>query len=67
MARIPTPEEIAEAQRETRKKINDKRSKQVAQGKDFVIPEDNHGAGVVPEAIWKNLPGKKLDDPEAIE
>ena len=63
MARILTDEEIKENLQIARKKERDKRSKQKAQGKDFV----NNGQGVIPESVWKNLPGKQLGDPEAVE
>lgn len=53
MAQIPTEDEIKIAQRESQKKITDKRAKQRAQGKDFEV--DEHGPGVVPEKVWKGL------------
>lgn len=51
MAQIPSEADIKLAQQETLKKIRDKRSKQKAQGKEFVI--DSHSGGVIPEKIWK--------------
>lgn len=53
MAQVPTEAEIKEAQHVTAKKIQDKRSKQKAQGKSFEI--EDHSAGVVPEKVWKGL------------
>jgi hypothetical protein len=62
MANAPTEKEvekiIAKATIQDEKKI----ASQALQGKEFV----NHGQGVIPESVWKNLPGKKLDDDEAI-
>lgn len=53
MAQAPSEQEIKRAQQETQKKIIDKRSKQKAQGKEFII--EDHSAGVIPEKIWKGL------------
>lgn len=55
MANIPTEKEVekllAKSEAQDKKKIKSQKK----QGKDFV----NNGQGVIPEAIWKNLPGKK--------
>lgn len=59
MAQVPSEQEIKQAQQQTRKKINDKRSKQRAQGKDLIL--DEHSSGVIPEPIWK---GMKSEEPK---
>ena len=53
MAQAPNSEEVKAAIRETNKKIVDKRSKQKAQDKSFDV--EDHGPGVIPEAVWKGL------------
>lgn len=55
MAQIPTQEEIDKLKSETQAAIDKKIIAQQKLGKDF-IPT---GAGVIPEKIWKNLPGKQ--------
>lgn len=55
MAQIPTKEEsdkiVAKATAEDERKT----ASQKKQGKEFV----NNGQGVIPEPVWKNLPGKQ--------
>lgn len=53
MAQTPDKVQVKQAIAQTKKKITDKRSKQKALGKEFVVNLDGHGAGVVPEAVWK--------------
>ena len=55
MANIPTLEEIEKLKAETQAAIDEKTLTQKELGKDFVPT----GAGVIPEEIWKNLPGKQ--------
>lgn len=55
MANIPTQEQIDKLKAETQAAIDEKILSQKEQGKDFVPT----GAGVIPEHIWKNLPGKQ--------
>ena len=62
MAQAPTQEEVEKNIQAAQKAVEKKIASQAKQGKEFV----NHGQGVLPEAVWKNLPGKKLNDPEAI-
>jgi hypothetical protein len=59
MAHIPTEEEIKAIQDKNDQDIADKTADQATQGKSFNIPADGHGPGVVPEEVWKNLPGKE--------
>lgn len=53
MAQVPSEQEVQEAQLESAMEIDLKRADQQAQGKDFIIPEDGHGPGVIPEEAWK--------------
>ncbi len=53
MAQVPNSEEVKEAQFATELEINQKRADQEAQGKGFIVPEDGHGPGVVPEDVWQ--------------
>lgn len=62
MAKVPTEKEVAKLLEQTAAKDEKKLASQQAQGKDFV----NNGQGVIPESVWKNLPGKQLDDDEAV-
>ena len=55
MARIPTLKEVEKLRAETQAAIDKKIKSQAKLGKDFVPTR----AGVIPEAIWKNLPGKQ--------
>ena len=55
MANIPTEKEVEKLLAESETQDKKKTKSQKKQGKDFV----NNGQGVIPEAIWKNLPGKK--------
>lgn len=55
MANIPTQEQIDKLKAATQAEIDAKIISQKELGKDF-IPT---GAGVIPEEIWKNLPGKQ--------
>lgn len=55
MASAPTDQEAAKLQRQSREAERKKRLTQKKHGKEFV----NNGQGVIPEAVWQNLPGKK--------
>lgn len=66
MAQTLTDDEVKKLQQETRKKINDKRSKQKALGKEFIVDKHGYGSGVIPESEWKNLPGRSIEDPKAV-
>lgn len=55
MAQIPTKEQVDQIKAETQAAIAQKIIDQKKLGKDFVPT----GAGVIPEEIWKNLPGKQ--------
>ena len=55
MANIPTEKEVEKLLSESEAQDKKKTKSQKKQGKDFV----NNGQGVIPETIWKNLPGKK--------
>lgn len=54
MAQIPTQKEIDKLKAQTQAEIDKKIKSQKKLGKGF-IPT---GAGVIPEDIWQNLPGK---------
>lgn len=54
MAQVPTDKHIQQAQLETQQEINEKRIDQQLQGKDFVISDDGHGPGVIPEDVWQS-------------
>lgn len=58
MAQIPSEEQIKEITEKNDQEIADKVAAQAAEGKGFDLPADGHGPGVLPEEIWKNLPGK---------
>ncbi|MBS4040365.1 MAG: hypothetical protein KGZ81_07160 [Flavobacteriales bacterium] len=58
MAYIPTPEEVAEIQKQNQLEIEEKTIAQAQEGKSFNLPGDGSGPGVVPEDVWQNLPGK---------
>jgi len=55
MAQAPTQEQVDKLKAETQAAIDKKIISQQKLGKDFVPT----GAGVIPEKIWKNLPGKQ--------
>lgn len=55
MAQLPTEELIHAIQEQTRKDIEAKAAAQHALGKDFVVEEDGHGPGVVPERDWQAM------------
>ena len=55
MANIPSTEEVEKLKLQTQKEFEDKLESQKQLGKDFVLT----GAGVIPEEVWKNLPGKQ--------
>lgn len=55
MANIPTEKEVEKLLAKSEAQDKKKTKSQKKHGKDFV----NNGQGVIPEAIWKNLPGKK--------
>ena len=54
MAQIPTEKEVEKLLEQSQKAEDKKLASQKKQGKTFV----NNGQGVIPEPIWKNLPGK---------
>lgn len=58
MASIPTNNKVERFQLQTEKAIQKKKASQKRQGKSFDLPEGG-GPGVIPERVWKNLPGKK--------
>lgn len=60
MAHIPTEKEVEKLLEQSKKADEKKLVSQEKQGKDFV----NNGQGVIPETVWKNLPGKHLDEGE---
>lgn len=62
MARTLTQQEIELLQSKTIEAIEKKRKAQAKQGKDFIVDSEGHHSGVIPEKIWKNLPGKKDQD-----
>lgn len=55
MAQAPTVELIKEAQEHSQNAIDEKIKAQQAIGKDFVIDEHGHAAGVIPEEVWKGM------------
>lgn len=54
MAHVPTEKEIKKLQDQSLKSDEKKLASQNKQGKEFV----NSGQGVIPETVWKKLPGK---------
>lgn len=58
MAYAPTEEEAKELLAQTIAQDDKKFASQEKQGKGFV----NEGQGVIPESIWKTLPGKTIED-----
>ena len=54
MANIPTDAEVKKLLEQAQNAEDKKIASQEKQGKEFV----NNGQGVIPEAVWKNLPGK---------
>ena len=54
MASVPTQAEVDKLLEQSKKADEKKLASQEKQGKDFV----NNGQGVIPEAYWKQLPGK---------
>lgn len=52
MAQIPNQEEITKAQQETEAAIAEKTEAQRAEGKDFIVTDNGHGPGVMPEDVW---------------
>lgn len=63
MAQVPSTDEVRELQDQSARAEELKLQAQQAQGKDFV----NYGQGVIPEEIWRNVPGKQISNPEDIE
>lgn len=55
MANVPSKEEVKKLRRQSYDANRRKAKSQEKQGKKFI----NYGQGVIPETIWKNLPGKK--------
>ncbi len=58
MANVPTQREVEKLIEKATAQDEKKTESQAKQGKDFV----NYGQGVIPEAVWKNLPGKKVNE-----
>lgn len=54
MAQAPSEQDIQKAQAETQAQIDAKRAEQQEHGKDFVIDDDGHAPGVIPEPIWED-------------
>ena len=57
MATKPSKSEVKRFQLQTDKAVARKLASQAKAGKKFELPEGG-GPGVIPERIWKNLPGK---------
>jgi len=57
MAQIPTKGQVALHQMQTSQEIADKIESQELEGKEFIVDRTGHGPGVIPEDVWKNLPG----------
>lgn len=55
MAKIPTARQVRRNIKRSNKATLKKMKSQEKLGKDFV----NHGQGVLPEKVWRNLPGKQ--------
>lgn len=55
MAQIPDSDRVQRLKRQSRDADRRKIRSQKKHGKKF----ENHGQGVMPEEVWKNLPGKK--------
>lgn len=54
MANVPDKKEVQKIKRQSRDADRRKLASQEKEGKTF----ENNGQGVIPEAVWKNLPGK---------
>lgn len=54
MAQLPTDAEVKETLDVSKSDDEAKLKAQEAEGKTF----ENNGQGVMPEEVWKNLPGK---------
>lgn len=63
MAKAPTDKQVEDLLAKAKAQDEKKEASQAKQGKEFV----NNGAGVIPESVWQNLPGKKLADPEEVQ
>lgn len=63
MANLPSNDEIRALQAQSAGEENAKIRSQLEENKIF----ENHGQGVIPEEIWRNLPGKKIDNEEDVE
>jgi len=59
MANTPSPEEVKAIQEQNAADHQAKVEAQRAEGKTFTVPADGHSAGVLPEDVWKGLPGKQ--------
>ena len=57
MAKAPSKTEVQKTLEQSRRAVVAKREAQKKQGKDFV----ELGQGVMPETVWKSLPGKKAE------
>lgn len=57
-------EDVAKWRQKNEQIIKDKRKAQRAEGKDFVMPEGGHGAGVMPEVDWAKYKAKKESSDE---
>lgn len=65
MATIPTEDEVKKLQSITEEEIEKKVDSQAKIGKEFILP-DGGGSGVMPEEVWKNLPGRIIQDEKAV-
>lgn len=55
MAYTPTKQEVKTLLAKSKAEDAKKAKSQAKQGKEF----KNNGQGVIPESVWKNLPGKQ--------
>lgn len=55
MANVPDKDKVQRLKRQSRDADRRKARSQKKHGKGFV----NNGQGVMPEAVWQNLPGKQ--------
>jgi len=57
MASVPDKTEVKKLKRQSAGADKRKLATQEKEGKTF----EQHGQGVIPEAVWQNLPGKKAE------
>lgn len=62
MAQLPSNDDIRALQAQSAAEENEKFRSQREQNKPF----ENHGQGVIPEEIWRNLPGKQAETEEDV-